>query len=107
MSSMKPLVFYNIEQFTENGKDYVSLEKEEFQRIINETYNAGYEDGKASCRDNVIVTNDKIATNNKLLNGTGKWYDPFYYNTCKTNHNGVYSDMAYACDTNKGMVDHE
>lgn len=72
---MKPLVFYNIEQFTENDKDYVSLEKEEFQRIINETYNAGYNDGKASCRGNLVVTNDGLNDNNKLRNP----YDPFYY----------------------------
>lgn len=83
---MKPLVFYNIEQFTENGKDYVSLEKEELQKIINETYNAGYEDGRASCRGNVVVTNDGL---NKLLKDEGsvKWYDPFLYNTCSCNTN--------------------
>lgn len=85
---MKPLVFYNIEQFTENGKDYVSLEKEEFQKIINETYNAGYEDGKASCRGNLVVTNGGLNdNNNKILEEKIRWYDPFLYNTCSCNTN--------------------
>ena len=88
---MKPLVFYNIEQFTENGKDYVSLEKEELQKIINETYNAGYEDGRESCRGNVVVTNDGLNdNNNKILEGKIRWYDPLLYNTCNCNTNATY-----------------
>lgn len=88
---MKPLVFYNIEQFTENGKDYVSLEKEEFQKIINETYNAGYNDCRESYRGNVVVTNDgHCDNNNKILEGKVRWYDPLLYNTCNCNTDATY-----------------
>lgn len=40
---MKPIVFYD---FYSVGKDRIEIERDKFEKLLNNVYNAGFEDGK-------------------------------------------------------------
>lgn len=81
------MVKYKVFISSENNK--INFTQEELQKLLNEVYTEGYNDGQTSIKQSIgqITTNPDIITLPYHPNTTGKPFDNTIKITCSSNDN--------------------